>query len=147
MDFAFPVHSVQSSRHIRRLHWYVSCRLVIEGGFDPRNILPRPPILVQRQGNRRILHHAPEAAKQRDRYRHDPAAPTHGIARGPSNRFSASQAASLRGVAYPRYGISGSRICEAFPASWWTVLFATRHLRSRGFPVFRLMSKLGKLLL
>lgn len=67
MDFAFPVHSVQSSRHIRRLHWYVSCRLVIEGGFDPRNILPRPPIVVQRKGRRRILHHAPEAAKGGER--------------------------------------------------------------------------------
>ncbi len=41
--FAFPASNVQSSRHIRSLHWYVACRLVIEGGFHPDRIRPRPP--------------------------------------------------------------------------------------------------------
>ena len=27
--------STQSQRHIKPLHWYVACRLVVEGGFDP----------------------------------------------------------------------------------------------------------------
>lgn len=67
MNFAFPVHSVTSGRHIRRLHWYVACRLVIEGGFDPRNIRPRPPIMVERQRQRRTLLHSPDAAKGGER--------------------------------------------------------------------------------
>ena len=41
--FAFPSASVQSSEHIRRLHWYTACRLVIEGaervnGFETLGI-------------------------------------------------------------------------------------------------------------
>ena len=39
--FAFPDSSVQTSRHILALHWYVACRLVVEGGFDPDRIRPR----------------------------------------------------------------------------------------------------------
>ena len=34
-------------------------------------------------------------------------------------------------------------MCEARLASWYTVLFATRHVRSFGFPVLRLMSNFG----
>lgn len=33
--------STQSQRHIKPLHWYVACRLVVEGGFDPDEIVPR----------------------------------------------------------------------------------------------------------
>ena len=67
VDFALPPGKTQASKHIRRLHWYVSCRLVIEGGFDPEYILPRPPILVERKGTRSILHHDPEIAKGGER--------------------------------------------------------------------------------
>lgn len=42
-----PTH--QSARHIRRMHWYVACRLVAEGGFHPDTITPRPPFRVERQ--------------------------------------------------------------------------------------------------
>lgn len=53
----------QSAKHIKPLHWYVSCRLVIEGGFNPNDIVPRPPFRVQtRSGKAPLLHYAPELA-------------------------------------------------------------------------------------
>lgn len=39
----------QSASHIKPLHWYVACRLVIEGGFHPDDIVPRPPFRVERR--------------------------------------------------------------------------------------------------
>ena len=47
----------QSARHIKPLHWYVACRLVIEGGFRPDDITPRPPFTVRFQNQRWILEH------------------------------------------------------------------------------------------
>ncbi|TDW25636.1 hypothetical protein EV128_11766 [Rhizobium azibense] len=53
----------QSASHIKPLHWYVSCRLVIEGGFDPDDITPRPPFrVVRRSGRAPILHYDPSLA-------------------------------------------------------------------------------------
>lgn len=66
-QFAFPDANVQSSRHIRSLHWYVACRLVIEGGFHPDRIRPRPPIAVKRRRDGVFLHHDPSAAKAGER--------------------------------------------------------------------------------
>ena len=51
--------STQSQRHIKPLHWYVACRLVVEGGFDPDEIVPRPPFRVTRKGKRLVLVHDP----------------------------------------------------------------------------------------
>jgi hypothetical protein len=51
--------STQSQRHIKPLHWYVACRLVVEGGFDPDEIVPRPPFRVERKGARSTLFHDP----------------------------------------------------------------------------------------
>ena len=51
--------STQSQRHIKPIHWYVACRLVVEGGFDPDEIVPRPPLRVDRKGARSILVHDP----------------------------------------------------------------------------------------
>lgn len=51
--------STQSQRHIKPLHWYVACRLVVEGGFDPDDIVPRPPFRVERNGGRSALVHDP----------------------------------------------------------------------------------------
>ena len=51
--------STQSQRHIKPLHWYVACRLVVEGGFDPDEIVPRPPFRVTRKGKRLVLVHGP----------------------------------------------------------------------------------------
>ncbi|MBK7351866.1 MAG: hypothetical protein IPI92_18595 [Gemmatimonadetes bacterium] len=61
LRFAFPGTKTQTSKHIVNLHWYVACRLVIEGGFDPESVAPRPPFRVSVEGRRRVLHHAPEA--------------------------------------------------------------------------------------
>jgi len=40
--------STQSSGHIKPLHWYAACRLVVEGGFHPDDVSPRPPFDVER---------------------------------------------------------------------------------------------------
>lgn len=42
--------STQSQRVVKPLHWYIACRLVIEGGFLPEEIRPRPPFSVSKQG-------------------------------------------------------------------------------------------------
>lgn len=39
------------------MHWYVACRLVIEGGFDPACVKPRPPFRIERKGRGLFLHH------------------------------------------------------------------------------------------
>lgn len=56
----------QSQAHIRLLHWHIVERLVIEGGFDPDDIVPRPPLRVEVLGSgssRRFkLHHDATAA-------------------------------------------------------------------------------------
>lgn len=49
------------------LHWYVACRLVVEGGFDPQEIAPRPPFRVTRKGGRGLLHHDPELGGKGER--------------------------------------------------------------------------------
>ena len=55
--FAEFTGKTQSASHIKPLHWYVACRLVLEGGFDPADITPRPPFRVQRRsGTPPILH-------------------------------------------------------------------------------------------
>lgn len=60
--FAFPSAVTQSSDHIKRLHWYVAMRLVVEAGFDPQFVQPRPPFRVERKSRRLILHHDPSVA-------------------------------------------------------------------------------------
>ncbi|MGV6876534.1 hypothetical protein ACUSIJ_28185 [Pseudochelatococcus sp. B33] len=66
--FAEFTGKTQSASHIKPLHWYVACRLVIEGGFDPDDIVPRPPFRVERRSGRApILYHAPELAKGGER--------------------------------------------------------------------------------
>lgn len=57
----------QSAKHIKPLHWYIAARLVIEGGFHPDEVTPRPPIRVEVVGRggeqRRLLHHDPAAGR------------------------------------------------------------------------------------
>lgn len=53
--FARNLTGHQGSGHIKPLHWYVACRLVIEGGFLPDDITPRPPFTVTKRGRRLIL--------------------------------------------------------------------------------------------
>jgi hypothetical protein len=60
--FALNAAGHQGSGHIRPLHWYVACRLVIEGGFHPSDVSPRPPFEVVRSGGRSLLEYAPNSA-------------------------------------------------------------------------------------
>ncbi|CAG9270585.1 conserved hypothetical protein [Burkholderia cepacia] len=57
----------QSQEHIKPLHWYVACRLVVEGGFDPDEITPRPPFEVVRRKGKNLLVYAPEKANGGER--------------------------------------------------------------------------------
>lgn len=61
--FAFPGDKTQSSAHIKRMHWYAACRLVIEGGFHPDHVTPRPPIRVKKTRDGLELHHDPSSAE------------------------------------------------------------------------------------
>jgi hypothetical protein len=47
----------KGQHHIKPLHSYVACRLVLEGGFLPDEITPRPPFVVTRRGNRLVITH------------------------------------------------------------------------------------------
>ncbi len=47
--FASYQGPTQSQQHIKPLHWYVACRLVLEGGFRPDEITPRPPFEIKKQ--------------------------------------------------------------------------------------------------
>lgn len=40
--------ATQSQSHIKPIHWYVAGRLVLEGGFLPEEITPRPPFVAVR---------------------------------------------------------------------------------------------------
>jgi hypothetical protein len=53
---------IESAAHIKPLHWYVACRLVIEGGFDPDDITPRPPFKVTRSKGKLLLNFDPKEA-------------------------------------------------------------------------------------
>lgn len=63
-EFARPSGRTQSQAHIRPLHWYVACRLVVEGGFLPDEVTPRPPFKVRKPSSRDerlCLEHKPDA--------------------------------------------------------------------------------------
>lgn len=56
--FVSRTSGTQSAEHIKPLHWYVACRLVLEGGFHPNDVKPRPPFVVAEEGQgaqRRLL--------------------------------------------------------------------------------------------
>jgi len=57
----------QSARHIKPLHWYVGCRLVIEGGFHPDDITPRPPFQVRSRKGLPVLAHDAESGGSGER--------------------------------------------------------------------------------
>lgn len=54
--FAVYDGRTQSQQHIKPLHWYVTCRLVLEGGFHPDDLTPRPPFSVTRRRNENLIH-------------------------------------------------------------------------------------------
>jgi hypothetical protein len=65
--FSLYTGTTTSQQHIKPLHWYLACRLVIEGGFHPDEIRPRPPFVVTegRFGHR--LHFDPSTAQGGER--------------------------------------------------------------------------------
>lgn len=61
--FAGFTGKIESASHIKPLHWYVASRLVVEGGFDPEDITPRPPFrITRRSGQPPVLHYDEKAA-------------------------------------------------------------------------------------
>lgn len=54
-SFVVAKTSTQGSEHIEGVHWYVASRLVLEGGFDPNFISPRPPFRVVKKRGAYIL--------------------------------------------------------------------------------------------
>jgi len=60
--FATSNEATQSARHIKPLHHYVACRLVLEGGFHPDDITPRPPFRVRRHRGEQLLEFEPASA-------------------------------------------------------------------------------------
>src|SRR5205823_3879639 len=44
------VVDTEAAEHITPLHQHIAMRLVIEGGFSPDEVVPHPPLVVQRKG-------------------------------------------------------------------------------------------------
>jgi hypothetical protein len=55
--------ATQGSEHIKPVHWYIALRLVLEGGFAPDDITPRPPLLMSGSGKQRRLTFSAAARK------------------------------------------------------------------------------------
>ena len=60
------VEGTQAQQHIRPLHQYLTVRLVLEGGFDPGEITPHPPLRVESKGQRKLLSFAPNKEDNRE---------------------------------------------------------------------------------
>ena len=60
--FAIYDGKTQSQQHIKPLHWYVACRLVLEGGFHPDEITPHPPFTAIKRGGQNFVHFDPAKA-------------------------------------------------------------------------------------
>lgn len=54
----------QSQQHIKPLHWYVACRLVLEGGFRPDEITPRPPFSYNKHRGELALTYDPALGRR-----------------------------------------------------------------------------------
>lgn len=66
-EFAEFAGKTESASHIKPLHWYVACRLVLEGGFHPNDIVPRPPFAVADKGGAKYLSFDPKLGKGGER--------------------------------------------------------------------------------
>ena len=65
--FVSGKHTTQTARHIKPLHWHIACRLVLEGGFHPDDVTPRPPFSVKKTRSGHRLIHDPETGKGSER--------------------------------------------------------------------------------
>jgi hypothetical protein len=54
-------NATQGQEHIRPFHRYVSLRLAIEGGFNPDEITPHPPLRASQTSGAWLLEHDPSA--------------------------------------------------------------------------------------
>lgn len=61
-EFAMFTGGTQGQQHIKPLHWYVASRLVLEGGFRPEEITPRPPFESFERDGRPWLRYDKEKA-------------------------------------------------------------------------------------
>lgn len=59
---ATSLEKTQSQKVVKPIHWYVACRLVLEGGFLPHEITPHPPFRAEKKGTRWLLRHDQSAA-------------------------------------------------------------------------------------
>src|ERR1700686_3816425 len=66
-EFAQFTGGTESAAHIKPLHWYVACRLVLEGGFHPDNIVPRPPFAVSEKHGAKYLSFDPKLGQGGER--------------------------------------------------------------------------------
>lgn len=66
-EFATFAGRTESAAHIKPLHWYVACRLVLEGGFNPDDIVPRPPFAVSDKNGVKHLSFDPKLGKGGER--------------------------------------------------------------------------------
>lgn len=55
--FTLAEDGTEGAAHIRPQHWYVACRLVVEGGFHPDDITPHPPFKMEWKRKRWHLIH------------------------------------------------------------------------------------------
>jgi len=65
--FATFSGSTQSQQHIKPLHWYVACRLVLEGGYLPGDITPHPPFTLSASGSQLKLVYDERVATNAER--------------------------------------------------------------------------------
>lgn len=63
LEFVSSKAKTESSEHIKPLHWYIACRLVLEGGFHPDEIVPRPPFVVRNRKGKPSLEYDPTSGK------------------------------------------------------------------------------------
>jgi hypothetical protein len=61
-EFASSTAKTQSAAHIKPIHWYVCCRLVLEGGFLPEEVFPHPPFAANKTNDRIVLEYSPASA-------------------------------------------------------------------------------------
>lgn len=70
MDVALVrFHSLEGLRgqhHVKPMHQYVAMRLVVEGGFLPEEISPRPPLSATRRGSHHVLRVDEDASNTRE---------------------------------------------------------------------------------
>ncbi|MEQ1898474.1 MAG: hypothetical protein ABL971_13925 [Vicinamibacterales bacterium] len=59
--FVMAEGGTESSGHILAMHWHVASRLVVEGGFHPDHIRPRPPFVIKKRKGANVLEFSPTA--------------------------------------------------------------------------------------